>query len=86
MWTPGLTSNWNFIKPKRVLELLLLLIDIIGFEILFTDCEKSLENVPSHVYDSVCGPDISEFLGNQRLSSNQQDFANEKNFSVPSGE
>ncbi|XP_037028262.1 ETS-like protein pointed isoform X2 [Bradysia coprophila] len=54
-------------------------------EILQKDCEKSLENVPSTVYGStVCGPEISDYLGHQRLASNQHDF-NEKSFSVPSG-
>ncbi|KAJ6637442.1 ETS-like protein pointed [Pseudolycoriella hygida] len=53
-------------------------------EILQKDCEKSLENVPSTVYGStVCGPEITDFLAQQRLASNQQDF-NEKVYSVPS--
>lgn len=34
---------------------------------------------------TVCGPEISDYLGHQRLASNQHDF-NEKSFPVPSGE
>lgn len=53
----------------------------------FTDCEKSLENVPSNVYESVCGPEIAEYLGNQRLSSNPQDYTTDKNYaSISNGE
>lgn len=49
---------------------------------LFADCEKTLENIPSNVYESsVCGTEISDYLGNQRLSSNPQDYSNNKNFS-----
>lgn len=43
------------------------------------DCEKSLENV----YESVCGSEISDFLGNQRTTPNSQNYtaANAKPFS-----
>ena len=60
---------------------------------MFADCEKSLENVPLNVYESVCGQDIADYLGNnQRLACHtttnqqQQDYTNEKNFLVPGGE
>lgn len=33
----------------------------------------------------MCGSEISDYLGNQRLTSNQQDFVTEKSFSVPNG-
>lgn len=44
-----------------------------------SDCEKSLENV----YESVCGSEISDFLGNQRTTPNSQNYtaANAKPFS-----
>lgn len=47
------------------------------------DCEKSLENVPTNVYESVCGSEISDFLGNQRTTPNSQSYtaANTKPFS-----
>lgn len=49
---------------------------------LFPDCEKSLENVPTNVYESVCGSEISEFLGNQRTTPNSQSYTtNNKPFS-----
>ncbi|XP_055324071.1 ETS-like protein pointed isoform X2 [Sitodiplosis mosellana] len=50
-------------------------------EILQKDCEKSLENVPTNVYESVCGSEISDFLGNQRTTPNSQSYTNNKPFS-----
>lgn len=46
-----------------------------------SDCEKSLENVPTNVYESVCGSEISDFLGNQRTTPNSQNYTNSKSFS-----
>lgn len=46
-----------------------------------SDCEKSLENVPTNVYESVCGSEISDFLGNQRSTPNSQSYTNSKPFS-----
>ena len=46
-----------------------------------SDCEKSLENVPTNVYESVCGSEISDFLGNQRSTPNSQSYTNNKPFS-----
>lgn len=57
-----------------------------NFKFYFPDCEKSLENVPSNVYDSVCGTEISEYIGNQRLQSNSQDYSTDKSYSsIPNG-
>jgi hypothetical protein len=52
------------------------------FSFLITDCEKTLENIPSNsVYDdSGCGQDLGDYIGNQRLSNHlQQDYLHEKN-------
>ncbi|XP_031620965.1 ETS-like protein pointed isoform X2 [Contarinia nasturtii] len=49
-------------------------------EILQKDCEKSLENVPTNVYESVCGPELSDFLGTQRTTPNSQNYTNNKPF------
>lgn len=51
------------------------------FFLRFIDCEKSLENIPSNVYESVCGSEISDYLGNHRIPSNSQDYTNNKSFS-----
>lgn len=50
-----------------------------------TDCEKTIDNEPTNVYnESMCGTDLSDYLGNQRLAPNSmtQDFSTEKNYSV----
>lgn len=50
------------------------------------DCEKSLENITANAYDSTCGTEISDYLNNQRISPNAQEYPSTKTFpAVPNG-
>lgn len=53
--------------------------------VFIADCEKSLENVPTNVYESVCGSEISDFLGNQRTTPNSQSYTNKSFSSITNG-
>lgn len=53
-----------------------------------SDCEKPMENQSTNVYNPACGSEISEYLGNQRLNTNAQNYSTDnKNYStIPNGE